>query len=75
MFFDAMCSGVSVPQLSRHISCESVDSMNSQSSTNSMSSHQSAIYYGDKKKMKKKNWVTRCWKQLSVQIFSAIVMK
>lgn len=54
----SVAGGVIVPQLSRHISCESVDSMNSQSSANSLSSHQSAMMYGDKKKQKKKNWVT-----------------
>jgi len=43
--------------LIRHTSCDSVDSINSQSSTGSLASQQSALTYSDKKKLKKKNWV------------------
>lgn len=42
--------------LTRHISCESVNSLNSQSSSCSMGSQQSATLFSEKKK-KKKNWV------------------
>jgi len=50
-------SGVKPNHLIRHTSCDSVDSINSQSSTGSLASQQSAVTYSDKKKLKKKNWV------------------
>jgi len=49
--------GVKPNHLIRHTSCDSVDSINSQSSTGSLASQQSAVTYSDKKKLKKKNWV------------------
>jgi len=49
--------GVKSNHLIRHTSCDSVDSINSQSSTGSLASQQSAVTYSDKKKLKKKNWV------------------
>lgn len=50
--------GVKPNHLIRHTSCDSVDSINSQSSTGSLASQQSALTYADKKKLtKKKSWV------------------
>jgi neuron navigator 2 len=54
---DARSAGLKyLPVLTRHISCESVNSLNSQSSSCSMGSQQSASLFSEKKK-KKKNWI------------------
>ena len=53
-------SGVKSNHLIRHTSCDSVDSLNSQSSAGSLASQQSALTSSDQKKLKKKNWVCQC---------------